>query len=108
MHYKHRYAAKGATTLSPRQLPVYPPDPEGLPEAHVGRLPPDWEESFVPYPRDPAGLQPFGKLLGLCHVALHVARCLFPPLHGFNTCSRAEMPLGDLPSDLVPRRRYEA
>src|SRR5215207_527158 len=45
-------------------------------------------------------LQPFGKLLGLGHVALGVARRLFPFLHGFNTCSRAEVPL-------EPRYRFD-
>src|SRR5215217_1836415 len=45
-------------------------------------------------------LQPFGKLLGLGHVALGVARRRFPFLHGFNTCSRAEVPL-------EPRYRFD-
>jgi hypothetical protein len=44
------------------------------------------------------------KLLGLGHVALYVAGRLFPLLHGFNTCSRTEVPLRDLSRNLVPRR----
>jgi hypothetical protein len=55
----------------------------------LGRLPLDGEEFSVPYPPDPARLQPFRKLLWLGHVALDVARRLFPFTDGFNTCSCA-------------------
>src|SRR5215208_453502 len=79
--YEHRNAAQGATTLPPSQLPVYPPDPEGVPEAGLGRLPPDGKEFLVPDPPDPARLQPLGKFLGFGHVALDVAGHLFPFLH---------------------------
>src|SRR5215217_6603292 len=82
--YEHRDVLQGAGALPPRQLPIDPPDPEGVPEADLDRLPPDGEEFLVPDPPDPAGLQPFRKLLGLGHVALHVAGRLLPFLHHFD------------------------
>jgi hypothetical protein len=108
MSHEHRNAAKGTATLSPRQLPVYPSDYEGIPEADLDRLPLDWEQVLVPDPPDPARLQPFGELLGFGHVALHVARYRSPLLRHFDAGPSVEMPLGDLPSDLIPRRRDEA
>jgi hypothetical protein len=39
--YEHRSAAQGAATLPASQLPVYPPDPEGVLEADLDRLPLD-------------------------------------------------------------------
>ena len=62
----------------------------------------------MPESPNPAGLQPFGKLLGLGHVALHVARCLFPLPDSFSAGTGAEVPLGELPSNLIPGSRYEA
>src|SRR5215217_2366353 len=56
MPYEHRHAAQRATALPPRQLPVDPPDPEGVPETDLGRLPSDGEEFLVPDPPDPACL----------------------------------------------------
>src|SRR5918999_677905 len=71
MPYEHRNTAQGATALPSRQLPVDPPDPKGVSE-----------EFLIPYPPDPAGLQPIRKHLGLGHVALGGAGRLFPSLHG--------------------------
>src|SRR5918994_3542144 len=62
----------------------------------------------MPYPPDPARMPPFGKLLGLGHVAFNVARRLFPFLHGFNTCPRAEVSFRNLPRNLVPGRSDKA
>src|SRR5215211_2123874 len=56
MPHEHRKMAQGATTFPLRKSPVYPPDPDGVPEVDFDRLPLDGEESFVPYPPDPAGL----------------------------------------------------
>src|SRR5919107_4675431 len=69
MPHEHRNTAQVAATLPPRQLPVDPSDSEGILEANLGRLPPDREQSFVPYSPDPARLQPLWKLLGLGQVA---------------------------------------
>src|SRR5215210_3006627 len=107
MPYEHCNGAQGAATLPLRKSPVYPSDPEGLPEADLGPLPSDGEEFLVPDPPDPAGLQPLGKLLGLGHVALHVAGRLFPSLHGFDAGTGVEVPLGVLPCNLIPGRRDE-
>jgi hypothetical protein len=41
MSYQHRYATQGANTHPPRQLPVYPPNSERIPEADFDPLPPD-------------------------------------------------------------------
>src|SRR5215217_5056952 len=90
--HEHRNTAQRAATLPLRQLPVYPPDSEGVPEADLGRLPPDGEKFLVPNPPDPARLQPFGELLGFGHVSLHVAGRLFPSPHGYNTSPSVEMP----------------
>jgi len=108
MPYEHCNAPQGAATLPPPQLPVYPSDSEGVPEADSSRLPPDREQFLVPHPPDPARLQPFRKLLGFGHVALHVAGRLFPFPDGFHAGTGAEVSLGDLPSHLIPGRRYEA
>src|SRR4051795_2974312 len=82
--HEYRHPAQRATSLPPRQLPVYPPDLVGVPEADLGRLPPDGEESLVPYPPDPTRLQPLGELLGLGQVTLRVAGRLLPLLRGFD------------------------
>src|SRR5215211_2061673 len=73
IHYEHCNATQGTATLPPRQLPVDPPDPEGVPEADLYLLPPDGNQVPLPYPPDPACLQPLWELLWLGHVALHVA-----------------------------------
>ena len=78
MPYEHRNTAQRVATLSLGQLPVYPPDPEGVPQADLDRHPADGKVFLVPYSPDPARLQPFRILLGLGHVALHVAGRLFP------------------------------
>ena len=93
MPYEHRNTAQGATALPSRQLPVDPPDPKGVSEADLDLLPPDGEEFLIPYPPDPAGLQPIRKHLGLGHVALGVAGRLFPSLHGFNAGTDVQVTL---------------
>jgi hypothetical protein len=65
MPHEHRNTAQRAATLSLRKFPVYPSDLVGVPEANLGRLPPDGEVFLIPYPPDPACLQPLGKLLWL-------------------------------------------
>src|SRR5215217_5535192 len=105
---EHRNTAQRAVTLPPRQFPIYPPDPEGVPEADLNRLPLDGKEFLVPNPPDPTRLQPLRKLLGFGHVALHVAGHLFPSPHGYDASPSVEMPLGDLPRNLVPGRGYKA
>jgi hypothetical protein len=97
MPHEHCNATQGAATPPLSQIPIDPPDPEGVPEADLDRLPLDGEEFLVPDSPDPAGLQPFGELLGFGHVALHVARYLSPSLYSFNTCSRTEVALGNFP-----------
>jgi hypothetical protein len=49
--YEHRDVLQGAGALPPRQLPIDPPDPEGVPEADLDRLPPDG--GGVPCSRSP-------------------------------------------------------
>jgi hypothetical protein len=38
--YEHSSAVQGAATLPLRKPPIYPPDPEGVPEADLDCLPP--------------------------------------------------------------------
>src|SRR5215204_145578 len=108
MPHEHCNTEQGAATLLPCQFPVYPSDPEGVLKADLDRLPADGKVVLVPDPPNSARLQPFRELLGFSHVALHVACCLFPLLHGFHTSTGVEMPLGDLPGYLIPGRRYKA
>ena len=65
MTHEHRNTAQVAATLPPRQLPVYPSDLVGVPEADLDRLPTNGEEFLVPYPPDPARLKSLWELLGL-------------------------------------------
>jgi hypothetical protein len=65
MPYKHCYAAQGATTLPPRQLSVYPPDLEGVPEADLDRLPLDGRSSSFHIPQILPVSNPSGNSSGL-------------------------------------------
>src|SRR5215217_8873909 len=89
------------------QPPVDPPDPVGVPETSVHRLPSDGEQLLVPRPPNPARLYPLGELLGLGYIPLDITGHALPVPHLLYPSTREQVALADLSAHLVPGIRHE-